>query len=179
MFPLVYPPKRDDEAENMKALSSFTPFGMPSVQEWQDMWAAWDYITLRMIPPSMLFQKPIDLRHICLFYCGHIPTFLSIHLSKMLGEPDTEPVEFKVRLSSIVDVHQLTHNHLNSTFLRSALLSLIFMDLSDESRCCMQRGIDPNVDDPTQCHVSAFFALPSRIHHVLTVSAASLRSTSV
>lgn len=60
------------------------------------MWAAWDFITREMIPPSMLFQKPIDLRHICLFYCGHIPTFLSIHLARLLKEPDTEPVEFKV-----------------------------------------------------------------------------------
>lgn len=61
------------------------------------MWAAWDFITREMIPPSMLFQKPIDLRHICLFYCGHIPTFLSIHLARLLKEPDTEPIEFKVR----------------------------------------------------------------------------------
>ncbi|EIW74660.1 DUF323 domain-containing protein [Coniophora puteana RWD-64-598 SS2] len=90
-----------------------TRFGVPSVQDWQDMWAAWDFITLRMIPPSMLFQKPIDLRHICLFYLGHIPTFLDIHLSRLLGEPHTKPVHFKE----------------------------IF-----------ERGIDPNVDDPTQCH---------------------------
>ena len=48
-----------------------------------------------MIPPSMLFQKPIDLRHICLFYLGHIPTFLDIHLSRLLEEPHTEPEEFK------------------------------------------------------------------------------------
>ncbi|GBE85268.1 hypothetical protein BKA93DRAFT_741249 [Sparassis latifolia] len=90
-----------------------TPFGMPTVEEWHTMWAAWDLITCCMIPPSMLFQKPIDLRHICLFYCGHIPTFLSIHLSRVLGEADTDPVEFKY----------------------------IF-----------ERGIDPIVDDPTQCH---------------------------
>ena len=51
-----------------------------------------------MIPPSMLFQKPIDLRHICLFYLGHIPTFLDIHLSRLLQEPNSEPEEFKVRL---------------------------------------------------------------------------------
>ncbi|KAG5341084.1 hypothetical protein C0989_011676 [Termitomyces sp. Mn162] len=69
---------------------------------------------LRMIPPSMLYQKPIDLRHICLFYFGHIPTFLDIHLSRLLQEPHTEPEIFKY----------------------------IF-----------ERGIDPNVDDPTQCHV--------------------------
>ncbi len=49
-----------------------------------------------MIPPSMLYQKPIDLRHICLFYLGHIPTFLDIHLSRLLEEPHTEPEGFKV-----------------------------------------------------------------------------------
>lgn len=90
-----------------------TPFGLPTVQEWQDMWAAWDFINRQMIPSSMLFEKPIDLRHICLFYQGHIPTFLDIHLSRLLQEPHTEPENFKY----------------------------IF-----------ERGIDPNVDDPTQCH---------------------------
>lgn len=74
-----------------------SPFSMPTLDEWQTMWAAWDFITQRMIPPSMLFQKPIDLRHICLFYMGHIPTFLSIHLCRLLEEPDTEPAHFKVR----------------------------------------------------------------------------------
>ena len=29
-------------------------------------------ITLDMIPREMLHQKPIDLRHICLFYLGHM-----------------------------------------------------------------------------------------------------------
>jgi hypothetical protein len=43
-----------------------------------------------------LFEKPIDLRHICLFYTGHIPAFLDIHLSNLLGEPNTEPEYFKV-----------------------------------------------------------------------------------
>ncbi|KAF8908854.1 DUF323 domain-containing protein [Gymnopilus junonius] len=88
---------------------SLSPFGVPSRVEWNDMWVCWDFITRQMIPPSMLFQKPIDLRHICLFYLGHIPTFLDIHLSKLFQEPHTEPEAFK-------------------------------------------RGIDPNVDDPTECH---------------------------
>lgn len=48
-----------------------------------------------MIPSSMLLQKPIDLRHICLFYLGHIPTFLDIHLSRLLNEDHTEPEHFK------------------------------------------------------------------------------------
>ncbi|TFK70933.1 hypothetical protein BDN72DRAFT_495551 [Pluteus cervinus] len=92
---------------------SSTLFGVPSLQEWENLWALWDCITMQMIPPTMMFQKPIDLRHICLFYLGHIPTFLDIHLSRLLGQPHTEPVAFK-------DI--------------------------------FERGIDPNVDDPSQCH---------------------------
>ncbi|KAG6849281.1 hypothetical protein H0H93_009801 [Arthromyces matolae] len=91
----------------------YSPFGVPTMDEWHQLWAAWDCITLKMIPPSMLYQKPIDLRHICLFYLGHIPAFLDIHLSRLLQERNTEPEEFKY----------------------------IF-----------ERGIDPNVDDPTICH---------------------------
>ncbi|KAG5644779.1 hypothetical protein DXG03_007687 [Asterophora parasitica] len=92
---------------------TYSPFGVPSIEDWNQLWSAWDCVTRQMIPPSMLYQKPIDLRHICLFYFGHIPTFLDIHLSKLLDEPHTEPEEYKY----------------------------IF-----------ERGIDPNVDDPTQCH---------------------------
>ncbi|KAJ7069428.1 DUF323 domain-containing protein [Mycena amicta] len=97
----------------LKKQYSSSPFGVPAPQDWENLWAAWDCITRRMIPPSMLMQKPIDLRHICLFYCGHIPTFLDIHLSRLLDEPHTEPAAFQY----------------------------IF-----------ERGIDPDVDDPTQCH---------------------------
>jgi len=61
----------------------------------------------------MLHVKPIDLRHICLFYLGHIPTFLDIHLSRVLQQPHTEPEHYKY------------------TF---------------------ERGIDPDVNDPAQCH---------------------------
>ncbi|KAG6856236.1 hypothetical protein H0H87_006169 [Tephrocybe sp. NHM501043] len=93
-----------------QATKTYTPFGVPTIEDWNQLWSVWDCITLQMIPPSMLFQKPIDLRHICLFYLGHIPAFLDIHLSRLLGEPHTEPEEFKY----------------------------IF-----------ERGIDPNVDDPT------------------------------
>lgn len=49
-------------------------FGIPSLEEYKALWKVWDEITLGMIPKEMLFVKPIDLRHICLFYLGHIPT---------------------------------------------------------------------------------------------------------
>jgi L-histidine Nalpha-methyltransferase / hercynylcysteine S-oxide synthase len=69
MFPLLPSPSN-------KAAEATSPYGVPTTQDWRSMWAAWDFVTRDMIPPSMLFQKPIDLRHICLFYCGHIPAFV-------------------------------------------------------------------------------------------------------
>ncbi|WRT64670.1 uncharacterized protein IL334_001604 [Kwoniella shivajii] len=87
--------------------------GVPKWDDWLELWKFWDHITLQMIPKEMLHKKPIDLRHICLFYLGHIPTFLDIHLTRMIKGSHTEPEYFKT----------------------------IF-----------ERGIDPDVDDPTKCH---------------------------
>lgn len=85
---------------------------IPSVDEWKILWATWDLITLQMIPKTMLHQKPIDLRHKCLFYIGHIPTYVSSHttisgcrlipdtrfldmlLHKSIGGGATEPTYF-------------------------------------------------------------------------------------
>ncbi|OCF38859.1 hypothetical protein I317_07367 [Kwoniella heveanensis CBS 569] len=99
-------------ADEGKAIGR-THKGVPSWEEWLDLWKFWDHITLEMIPKEMLHKKPIDLRHICLFYLGHIPTFLDIHLTRMTKGAHTEPEYFKT----------------------------IF-----------ERGIDPDVDDPTKCH---------------------------
>ncbi|KIK01888.1 hypothetical protein K443DRAFT_97895 [Laccaria amethystina LaAM-08-1] len=114
-FPLLKSAFSTDKATDIgeRHLRASTRIGAPSRQDWENQWAAWDCITRSMIPPSMLFQKPIHLRHICHFYLGHIPTFLDIHLSRLMQEPHTEPIEFKY----------------------------IF-----------ERGIDPNVDDPSECH---------------------------
>ncbi|PLW42001.1 hypothetical protein PCASD_10071 [Puccinia coronata f. sp. avenae] len=87
--------------------------GVPSMADWNSLWKAWDTVTLEMIPRNMLHQKPIDLRHACFFYLGHIPVFADIHLSRYLNVPTTEPQWF----------------------------AEIF-----------ERGIDPNLDDPSQCH---------------------------
>ncbi|KAF8214994.1 DUF323 domain-containing protein [Mycena galopus ATCC 62051] len=115
IFPLLSSPRACSSTSELvlKKAYSTSPYGVPSPHDWENLWAAWDCITRRMIPPSMLMTKPIDLRHICLFYLGHIPTFLDIHLSRLLQEPHTEPDAFK----------------------------FIF-----------ERGIDPDVDDPTVCH---------------------------
>jgi len=87
MFPLL---KSPDEAVHSN------PFSTPSLAEWETIWSAWDMITMGMVSSDLLYEKPIDLRHICLFYLGHIPTFLDIHLSRLLSEPHTEPENFKV-----------------------------------------------------------------------------------
>ena len=58
------------------------------------MWAAWDTVTRQMLPDEELLDKPIKLRHACIFYLGHIPTFLDIQLKKTTGEPATDPAYF-------------------------------------------------------------------------------------
>ncbi|TDL22187.1 DUF323 domain-containing protein [Rickenella mellea] len=95
----VFPPRVAAGTE------SDTLFGVPTLSDFEIMWKAWDTITLGMIPRTMLFTKPIDLRHICLFYLGHIPTFLDIHLSRLLEEPHTEPDEYKFIFERGIDPH--------------------------------------------------------------------------
>lgn len=91
--------------------TSFPP--VPTLAEWSTLWSLWDTITLTMIPQSMLLTKPIDLRHKCLFYLGHIPTFLDIHLTRILRkvgkrkelEGHTEPERFKDIFERGIDPH--------------------------------------------------------------------------
>lgn len=66
-----------------------------------------------MIPEEELLGKPIKLRNACIFYLGHIPTFMDIHLTRATHGKPTEPSYYPQ----------------------------IF-----------ERGIDPDVDDPEQCH---------------------------
>lgn len=73
----------------------------------------WDTVTLQMIPKEELLEKPIKLRNACIFYLGHIPTFLDIHVTKATKGAATEPSYYPK----------------------------IF-----------ERGIDPDVEDPTKCH---------------------------
>ncbi|KAF7315228.1 hypothetical protein MIND_00037200 [Mycena indigotica] len=92
-----------------------TTGNIPTVEEWKTLWRAWDLVTLQMIPPEMLLQKPIDLRHKCLFYIGHIPTFLDMLLSKAIGGSPTEPGYFWNIFERGIDPHvddpDHCHNH--------------------------------------------------------------------
>ena len=91
--------------------SSSSPAAAPSLSEWKSLWTAWDFVTTTMIQDHS--EIPIALRHPFIFYLGHIPAFLDIQLSKILGGL-TEPKEY----------------------------AEIF-----------ERGIDPDMDDPSICHV--------------------------
>ncbi|KAJ3880075.1 C-type lectin protein [Lentinula edodes] len=88
---------------------------IPTLAEWNTLWSAWDLVTLRMIPSEMLLQKPIDLRHKCLFYIGHIPTFLDMLISKAVGGEPTEPKYFWNIFERGIDPHvddpDHCHNH--------------------------------------------------------------------
>ncbi|MCJ1472359.1 hypothetical protein MMC13_001006 [Lambiella insularis] len=69
----------------------YAPTPVPSLHEFEQLWAAWDLVTRRMIPYEDLLSKPIKLRNCCLFYLGHIPAFLDIHLARATDGSPTEP----------------------------------------------------------------------------------------
>jgi hypothetical protein len=48
---------------------------VPSLGDWQELWAAWDMVTRGMTPEEELLSKPIKLRNDLIFYLGHIPGF--------------------------------------------------------------------------------------------------------
>ncbi|KAM7203815.1 C-type lectin fold [Naviculisporaceae sp. PSN 640] len=93
--------------------SVYGRYAIPSRDEWESLWEAWDVVTREMLPREELLEKPIKLRNACIFYLGHIPAFLDIQLTKTTKLPPTEPEYFWT----------------------------IF-----------ERGIDPDVDNPEQCH---------------------------
>lgn len=76
-------------SNSIKVPTVHCSWGLPPLNDWNDLWKAWNTVTLTMIPDSMLHEKPIDLRHICLFYIGHIPAFVDINLARHLNESHT------------------------------------------------------------------------------------------
>lgn len=70
---------------------SYAARPVPSLQEFQQLWAAWDVVTRQMILESELLSKPIRLRNCCIFYLGHIPTFLDIYVTKATQGLPTHP----------------------------------------------------------------------------------------
>lgn len=95
--------------------SLYAQSALPSLRDWEFMWAAWDDVTKKMLPNDELLEKPIKLRNACIFYLGHIPTFLDIQLTKTTGEPATEPAHywdiFERGIDPDVDNPEMCHDH--------------------------------------------------------------------
>lgn len=88
---------------------------VPSLPEWDNLWRAWDTVTLQMIPTDELLSKPIKLRNACVFYLGHIPTVLAMHLQNATGE-GVEGIDeyrriFERGIDPDVDNPELCHDH--------------------------------------------------------------------
>lgn len=88
---------------------------IPSLGDFESLWATWDIVTRRMLPNEELLDKPIRLRNACIFYLGHIPTFLDIQLSKTTKNPPTEPAAyysiFERGIDPDVDNPEVCHQH--------------------------------------------------------------------
>ncbi|KAK4191955.1 hypothetical protein QBC35DRAFT_470231 [Podospora australis] len=95
--------------------SVYAHSALPTVEDWEALWAAWDVVTREMLPHEELLEKPIKLRNACIFYLGHIPTFLDIQLTKTAKLPPTEPAAyysiFERGIDPDVDNPELCHAH--------------------------------------------------------------------
>ncbi|KAH6631559.1 C-type lectin protein [Chaetomium tenue] len=95
--------------------SVYARTALPSLEDWEGLWAAWDVVTRDMLPPEEFLGKPIKLRNACIFYLGHIPTFLDIQLSKTTNTPPTDPAQyytiFERGIDPDVDNPELCHAH--------------------------------------------------------------------
>lgn len=76
---------------------------IPSLEEFEHLWKVWDIVTRDMLPEKELLSKPIKLRNCCLFYLGHIPTFLDLHLSRATDEGPTEPNAYRTIFERGID----------------------------------------------------------------------------
>ncbi|KAL2189443.1 hypothetical protein L209DRAFT_761860 [Thermothelomyces heterothallicus CBS 203.75] len=95
--------------------SIYARTALPSMRDWEGLWAAWDVVTRDMLPPEEILEKPIKLRNACIFYLGHIPTFLDIQLTKTTKQPATDPASyygiFERGIDPDVDNPELCHAH--------------------------------------------------------------------
>lgn len=95
--------------------SVYARTALPSLADWEALWAAWDAVTRDMLPPEEFLERPIKLRNACIFYLGHIPNFLDIQLSKTTQEPATDPASyrdiFERGIDPDVDNPELCHAH--------------------------------------------------------------------
>ena len=82
-------------------VEDFVTGPIPSIQEFEQLWEAWDFVSQHMVDDKL--AKPIHLRHPYIFYLGHIPTFLDIHVTKVTGNSPTDPAAFHTIFERGVD----------------------------------------------------------------------------
>lgn len=95
--------------------SAYVSSVLPTLEDWDGLWTAWDTVTRGMISKEELLDKPIKLRNACIFYLGHTPTFLDIQLNKTTKETPTEPASyvsiFERGIDPDVDNPEHCHSH--------------------------------------------------------------------
>ncbi|KAI5868641.1 C-type lectin protein [Durotheca rogersii] len=95
--------------------SEYARSNIPSLEDFESLWTPWDIVTRQMLPDEELLEKPIELRNACIFYLGHIPTFLDIQLAKTTKNPLTEPTFyssiFERGIDPDVDNPEVCHAH--------------------------------------------------------------------
>ncbi|KAL4903802.1 hypothetical protein BDW74DRAFT_155441 [Aspergillus multicolor] len=95
--------------------SKYAARPIPSIEDFQSQWTAWDIVTKAMIPQKELLSKPIKLRNSLIFYLGHIPTFADIHLTRALGGKPTDPKSYQLiferGIDPDVDDPEKCHSH--------------------------------------------------------------------
>jgi formylglycine-generating enzyme required for sulfatase activity len=88
---------------------------VPSLEDWKALWTVWDTVTRQMIPDEELNEKPIKLRNACIFYLGHIPTFLDMKIVEGTKLPPTDPAYytqiFERGIDPDVDNPEQVHAH--------------------------------------------------------------------
>lgn len=95
--------------------SAYASSALPTLSDWEGIWTAWDTVTRDMLPQEELLDRPIRLRNACIFYIGHIPTFLDIQLNKTTKTAPTEPkgyaAIFERGIDPDVDNPERCHSH--------------------------------------------------------------------
>ncbi|KAI9652788.1 MAG: hypothetical protein M1831_006590 [Alyxoria varia] len=95
--------------------AGYAPQPAPTWDEWQHLWKIWDTVTRKMIPDEALHDKPINLRNACIFYLGHIPTFLDMKLAEAgdgnWTEPKNYPKMFERGIDPDVENPEKVHAH--------------------------------------------------------------------
>ncbi|KIW86193.1 hypothetical protein Z517_01588 [Fonsecaea pedrosoi CBS 271.37] len=95
--------------------AEFAASPVPSLDDWRQLWAAWDIVTRSMVPRDELLNKPIKLRNDLIFYLGHIPTFADIHYMKATKAKPTDPAYymsiFERGIDPDVDNPEVCHDH--------------------------------------------------------------------